>query len=611
MRAMRADQLPLVLFFTSSALYNLAGCAGPPPPLTPIPTEDKTVNDTPLAPEIERQIWRVRGQDIIDGAGEPVTMRGIAFGNEVWSHTPIPSAHHSGDDFAVVASMGMNVVRFYLSYHTFEDDGEPFQYKDSGFAWVDQNVEWARKHGIRLILNMHDPVGGYQSLGKGTGLWTDDNNQRRFIELWRAIAERYRAEPTIAGFDILNEPIPTESIEQWTDLASRTVASIRDVNQHHMIFVERANAIGGDWAENTDRNFFKVDDPNVVYEFHFYKPYHFTHQNAEWSDFAAREGWYPDENSPEVDWFQLETVATTESEPLPVGSSDWTLLETKPYVVDDPNIVVGKPFLVCDQAGGKASFDSLSLVRVDGAKGLGIKKGGDSPVKKMDPFELPEPTTQFELDLDTRRGWYFWEEEPAGRAYFDLSGHGDSTALSIDRTTGPANLGSDPLRFFTQQGSEYNLNALARGEGLSPRARCLIRLEFYSSKVPVLPRGKNYLEQELNAYLNWGKRNEVPLLLGEFGTIRDSFLPGRGGLLWVEDMLELLTKHHVHFTYHAYHERPFGLFLGGTDLPSRHGLYLPLYELFVDQLGGNGRLPWADEDRPSLSRNDADSDANQ
>ncbi len=332
----RAAAWPLALCLTA--------CGATPPPLTPLPDGMLPPNTTPLDPEVENAIWRVQGTQIVDGDGKPIVLRGIAFGNQVWSHVEIPSAHHTGRDFANVAAMGMNSVRFYLSYRTFEDDSAPYMYKEAGWSWLEQNIQWAKKHGVRLVLNMHAPVGGYQSQGKGVQLWEDDEAQSRFVALWRAIAERVRSEPTIAGFDILNEPVPTESIEQWKSLAERTIAQIRQVNQHHIVFVERANAVGADWAENAQRNFFRVSDPNVVYEFHFYKPYHFTHQDAPWSDFAAREAWYPDDSIPEADWFQLKTEAIAQSEALPPGDSEWTMLETEPYAVYEGDIKIGKPF---------------------------------------------------------------------------------------------------------------------------------------------------------------------------------------------------------------------------------------------------------------------------
>lgn len=531
---------------------------------------------------------RVEGEQIVTGAGAPIQLRGIAFGNEVWDHTEIPSAHHDGRDYKRVREMGMNSVRFYLSYKTFEDDDAPGRYKQSGFDWIDQNVEWAKQNKIRLVLNMHAPVGGYQSGGEGDALWERPELQERFVKLWQALARRYRAEPTIVGFGILNEPAPTQSKEQWQHLAQRTVDAIRLVDQHHIIFVERAVAIGGDWSEGENHNFVRVSDDNVVYEFHFYKPYHFTHQNAEWSDFAAREGWYPDEHVTEVEWYDLKTEAVVQSDPLPPGASSWTLLETDPFVVTDEKLVVGKPFLVCDQGGGTATFDSLTLTRVEtpgDADPSDETAKGASATRTFEEGEA-EVETVFEVDLDTRRGWYFWDPSGKGLAAFTPSGNGDSTAVFIRGTEGPANLGSDPLRFRPEVGYAYQLHGLAKGKDLAQKSQCGLRLEFYSSRVPVHHRDKAYLERELDSYVTWGRREQVPLYLGEFGTIRDSFLPGRGGVKWVSDMLSLIMERELSFAYHAYHELPFGLFVNDRGLPSVHAANLPLHEVFVKTLVG-------------------------
>lgn len=572
------------------SVWLLASCAGTPPPLTEWPEAEVDVKD-PLPAEIRQAMLRVDGEAIVTSAGAPVQLRGVAFGNEVWQHTEIPSGHHSEEDYARLAKMGMNSVRFYLSYKTFEDDDAPFTYKDAGFEWLDQNVEWAKKNKIRLILNMHAPVGGYQSNGGGNALWETPELQTRFVKLWRAIAKRYRAEPAIVGFDLLNEPLPSKSRKQWQQLAQQTVDEIRRVDQHHILFVERVNAVGGDWSEDENRNFVRVKDDNVVYEFHFYKPFHFTHQNAKWSDFVAREGWYPDENVTEVEWYNLKTEAVAESSPLPSGDSSWMLLETKPFVVKDERLVVGKPFLVCDQGEGSAVFDSLSLTRVRVPAEPTPLPVAPPPKtgKKASPSVEPPPEeveTVFEVDLDTRRGWYFWNAQGKGSADFLPDGNGDSTALSIRGTEGPANLGSDPLRFQPEQGYEYQLHGLVRGAGLSEKSRCGLRLEFYSSKAPVHKRGKAYLEQELDGYLAWGKKEKVPLYLGEFGTIRDSFLPGRGGAKWVEDMIDLLQERELSFAYHAYHETAFGLFVGEQGLPSAQAVNQALYETLVKGLVG-------------------------
>src|ERR1041384_2008966 len=109
---------------------------------------------------------RASGTRIVDGDGNPVFLKGVSFGNEVWANMALPH-DHAEIDFERRADMGANSTRFLLNHVTFEDDAAPYVYKDAGWAWIDENVGWGKAHGIRLILNMHLPEGGFQSDGNG------------------------------------------------------------------------------------------------------------------------------------------------------------------------------------------------------------------------------------------------------------------------------------------------------------------------------------------------------------------------------------------------------------------------------------------------------------
>jgi endoglucanase len=523
---------------------------GLPPPL-PLPMEPTL---------------RVEAERIVDPGGTPVMLRGVAFSNQVWDNVPVPAEHHNELDYRRVAELGMNTVRFYLNYRTFEEDSAPGQYKPEGWAWLDQNIVWARQHGIYLVLNLHVPPGGYQSQGKGTGLWEDATAQQRFIDLWRAIAEHCRGEPTIAGYDLLNEAVVTKRAEQWHELAEQTIAALREVDAEHIVFVERVNAVAGDWKEDEQRNFFRVQDPNAVYEFHFYEPFHFTHQGAPWVQFAAEDQRYPDETKIGARWFLLEwRTGTHDSPKLPVGDSNWEYYAGAPFQVDDPELVVGKPALVCDANSGKGYFDDIVLEQLD----------TDGNVAR----EL------WRANLNTTRGWYFWTKDGSGTSHCEPEGHDDDASLSISATGSLANLSADIYRFRTEPGATYRLSGWMRGEQIPDGSTCQIRLDFFSSKVPVHARNRAFLAQELDAYAAWGEREHVPLFLGEFGVIRAGFEQDRGGIRWVQDMLDLLLERDLHFTYHAYHEEHFALYYGDGALPTPADANTALIELFRRKLG--------------------------
>lgn len=504
----------------------------------------------------------VQGDRIVDGTGKPVTLRAVAFGNDVWTNVRLPRADHDARDFRRVAEMGLNAVRFYMNYRTFESDAAPGAYLPDGWKWLDDNIAWAKQNGVYLVLNMHVPPGGFQSLGNGKALWDRPALQDRLIKLWAAIAQRYRGEPTIAGFDLLNEPVVTKSKQQWIDLAGRIAAAIRAADPERMLFVERLNAIGHDWNEDAELNFFTIADPNVVYEFHFYEPFVFTHQKASWVPFTPLTARYPDETRAEVPWYLLHLRRSTDASPkLPAGDSPWTYYEGAPFRVDDPAIVVGKPVLVVDRNSGSVWFDDLTLEELDG--------GGK--VKRV----------IWKQNLTSNRGWFFWTKDGSGGVIPAHTGHEDGASLMAASTRDSANLGSDALRFRAEPGATYRLSGWMRGEQVPPTATCQIRLDFFGSEVPVHGSDKAFLAASLDRYVAWGRAHHVPLFLGEFGAIEFSFEDDLGGLRWVGDMLDLIEQRHLNFSYHSYHEDAFGLYRGHDALPSPDDANTALIQLMT------------------------------
>lgn len=282
--------------FAALLLLALSACASTPDYPPPAAPSRKHALPETTGPH---RFLHAAGTQWVDEAGGPVRLRGMAFGNEVYSKNPLPTNHHAEADYARLRDLGMNLVRFYVYYGTLEDDTAPFRYKQSGWDWLDRNVAWARAHGVYLVLNLHVPQGGFQSLGEGGALWSQPANQDRFVALWRAIAARYADEPVIAGYDLLNEPVVPRGKQQWQQLAQRTANAIREVDRRHSVIVERVNAVASKWDNDAEMNFVTISDPNVVYTFHFYEPFAFTHTHAPWAGMACVEGgqWGPQRHS--------------------------------------------------------------------------------------------------------------------------------------------------------------------------------------------------------------------------------------------------------------------------------------------------------------------------
>lgn len=511
---------------------------------------------------IKKQFYSVQGTKILDADGKAIRLEGIAFGNEVWSDNELPLTHHSEVDYTRVKDMGMNMVRFYLNYKTFENDAAPYQYKQSGWDWIDQNIQWAQNNDILLLLNIHVPQGGFQSLGNSDALWEQIEIQNRLAALWKAIAQRYKDETQIIGFGLVNEPVPTSDIVQWQQLAQRLTDEIRQADTNHIIFIEKAIYVKGK-PETTDYNFPKINDNNVVYEFHFYNPFEYTHQLFSWTN-LGEGGKYPDESvvyTHDTQWY----TATFNNPTLGIGTTDWQYFEGVKYTVNDVNIKIGIPALVAANVGGRVYFDNIEI-------------------KEFDPDgELVQ--TILENPLNNSDGWYYWSENNSGHAGLSNStGISENTSLFIDGADGDCNYSNYKNPFLVKQGYSYQISGWMKGQNVSNNAACRLRIDFLTTDNPVFTRNKTYLEHEIKKYADWGQKNNVPIYMGEFGVGCHCFENNKGGLQWVSDMIDIAKVNGLHFSYHTYHEDNFGVYYGYGTLPDTASANKELINLFKEKL---------------------------
>ena len=188
------------------------------------------------------------------------------------------------EDIDRIADFGFDHVRVPFDYPLIEDDDKPFIYKESGFAYLDNCVNWCRAAGLNLVLDLHRAPGFSFNEPDKIVLFGDADMQARFLAIWQAFAKRYKGEGHLL-FELLNEIVEPDST-RWNALATRAIAAIREVDADHAI------VIGGIDYNNVwklkDMPIF--DDPKVVYNFHMYEPFAMTHQHAHWNEEVLRFG---------------------------------------------------------------------------------------------------------------------------------------------------------------------------------------------------------------------------------------------------------------------------------------------------------------------------------
>lgn len=488
--------------------------------------------------------------------GEPYLIKGMAMGNDVWSNpASVPAGDHDESSYRELSALGFNCVRFYLNYALFEDDADPYQYRQEGFDWLDQNIAWAKAHGIRLILNMHYPQGGYQPQGNGDALWTDRENQLRLIALWRAIAERYADEETIIGYGLVNEPLPMgrtdarDGLRIWGELAQEITDSIRSVDSNHVIFVEKALGVRDpvtgrtDWSLPDAELFVTIRDSNVVYEFHTYDPFSFTHQGFDWAGTRNTVSSYPNDDLYVSGAVWLSFSA---SDRAGTDSADWQFLRSGPITIPDRN---ANAVAFCFQAAGIGTdgvvyADDLYIEVLD-ANGETIRR-------------VPCEAADYHGDFG------FWSQNGEGEgSVSDRTGFGDHRSLCIRGTTGDANM--TLIRMEHTAGTRYRVSGYVKVESAASSAVIRLRLDAFDAQ-GIAAGSRNLLLRSVESALALSEQEDCPVYCGEFGAGIHCFEQNRGGELWAAEYIVILKEHDISFNYHAYYDGSFGLYydLNGT-----------------------------------------------
>jgi hypothetical protein len=241
------------------------------------------------------------GSDLVDGNGKPLMLRGTNLGNwfepegymfhfeggaqspreiedlvqeligpekaeafwHEWHETYITEA-----DLARLKQMGFNSVRVPIHWKLFDSDDT------EGFRLLDRLVEWARKDGIYVIIDLHCAPGGQTGTniddsGGYPWLYSSPEAQKHTIEIWRRIAGRYGKEPIVLGYDLLNEPIPhfpqlRRYDKDLEPLYRRISTAIREVDPNHVLI------LGGAIWDSNFAVFGPPFDSNAMYTFHKY-----------------------------------------------------------------------------------------------------------------------------------------------------------------------------------------------------------------------------------------------------------------------------------------------------------------------------------------------------
>ena len=175
-------------------------------------------------------------------------------------------------DVRYISELGMDHIR--LGFDQIVIEKEPYVYREDILYLIDNFISDCKKYRLNIVLNLHKAIGNYCDIEENAQLLDNDELQNRFIALWVYLEKRY-SDNTDVAFELLNEVRDVDP-QKWNRLASRTITEIRRLNKSRKLIV-------GSTAWNSVKTLKELqifDDENVIYTFHMYDPYAFTHQRS-------------------------------------------------------------------------------------------------------------------------------------------------------------------------------------------------------------------------------------------------------------------------------------------------------------------------------------------
>jgi endoglucanase len=172
------------------------------------------------------------------------------------------------EDALLLADLGVNCVRLPINSRQFERDEDPFMLREEGFARLARAVELCGEQGIYTVIDLHAVPGSQNQHWHSdnathvAAFWQHPHFQDRVVQLWRALAERFRGNGWVAGYNLLNEPgDPSGAVVG--PFHDRLVAAVREVDPDHIVFVD-----GNTYS--TDFSVFGEPYENAIYALHDY-----------------------------------------------------------------------------------------------------------------------------------------------------------------------------------------------------------------------------------------------------------------------------------------------------------------------------------------------------
>ena len=212
--------------------------------------------------------------------------KGINVGTWISQYDAWPSMNYdtfiTENDIKQIASWGMDHVRLPVDCDFIEENSPPYKMKEEGLKYVDKCMNWCEKNNLAIIIDLHKAPGfsfenGLSAARKNKNqLFSNTALQKRSTDIWKSITTRYLNRDNVI-FELLNEVTGVDASE-WNGLAKKCIEAIHSIDPDRIIMIGGLNFN----SIYKLKDITVIDNPYIVYTFHFYDPIIFTHQQTSW-----------------------------------------------------------------------------------------------------------------------------------------------------------------------------------------------------------------------------------------------------------------------------------------------------------------------------------------
>lgn len=172
--------------------------------------------------------------------------------------------------FDLIKSAGFNSVRIPIRWSAHASTSAPYVIATSFLQRVDWVIAQAFARQLAVVINIHH----YDEI-----MIEPAAHKARFLAIWTQLAAHYKNQPGDLFFELLNEPNSLLASELWNQYLQEAITTIRQTNPGRILIVGPAN-----WYNIGSLKTLTIpaDDKSLIVAVHYYNPFQFTHQGAEW-----------------------------------------------------------------------------------------------------------------------------------------------------------------------------------------------------------------------------------------------------------------------------------------------------------------------------------------